>query len=69
MYRNGTAIMIQTYANAGTWTRDHPLLCALWREMHNIKGLARNTDETCLSLREKNTEDKEDETNFKVQIK
>lgn len=38
--------MTQTYANVGTWTREHPLLCALWREMFNIKGLARNTDET-----------------------
>lgn len=69
MHRDGTVIMIQTYANVGTWTREHPLLRAPWREMRNIKGLARNTDETCLSLREKSTEDKEDETNFKVQLK
>lgn len=61
--------MTQTYANVGTWTREHPLLCALWREMFNIKGLARNTDETWLSLGENNTEDKVDETSFKMQGK
>lgn len=67
--RNRTVITTQTYANVGTWTREHPLLCALWREMFNIKGLARNTDETWLSLGEKNTEDKVDETSFKMQGK
>lgn len=69
MDRNRTVIMTQTYANVSIWTREHPLLCALWKEMFNIKGLARNTDETWLSLGEKNTEDKEDETNFKTQGK
>ena len=69
MHRNGTVIMTQTYANVGNWTREHPLLCALWRVMRNIKGVARNTDETCLSLREKSTQDKENETNFKEQVK
>lgn len=39
------------------------VLCSLERDA-NMKGLDRNTDETCLSLWEKSTEDKKDETNF-----
>lgn len=61
--------MTQTYANMGTWTREHPLLHALRGAMDNIKGLARNTNEIFSSLREKSTEDKEDETNVEVQVK
>lgn len=61
--------MTQTYTNMATWTREHPLLHAHWREMDNIKDLARNTNEIFSSLREKSTEDKEDETNVEVQVK
>lgn len=37
--------------------------------MHNVKALFRNTNETCLSFREKKQEDKEDEANLKMQVK
>lgn len=68
MHKNGTAIMTGHTEMVGTWTGEHLLFCVPWREMLKTTSLSRNADEIYLISREISTEDKEDKTNFEVQV-